>query len=1171
MHSGAAADTGASSPLTFGIVNAAGGAAAGNVIFVTPDASYNQVSLQITLASGQTTLAPGTIPAPDSPPGPGAGTTIYVDLSSLQLLASTWDQITFDGTGWSFQAFADQGVVGMTPAGSPIPLSAEGITIAVHGLVVPTAPASPQASVYASYYNVPGVAGMYASFVVTLQDASGQGSDLSEAIGASLSADGIVTTVEPLPAAENQFALQFTGQQRVAQAGPQTVFFVRFIYGAPRDPYGYGALTDTDSATQFTVLPGADADEWGIDRDPDAQDPTWTLRPPAGVPITGTGAQSVVEISFSNVVTRYQPGPTVMLVSYQDVPGYQDGAFTLVLNKIPHVAIGSLEVTPSPAYMSGGSASVTVSWQVADALTLELIQDSRITPLKRGTSQLPAVLQTELTTFTLRATGAAGAADNTDYKTVQAIALPVINSFTGSPTEIYYGDSSHEVSFSWAVDSPAEVTLTSTGGAFGGQRYGAKAGASGTVTRTQMVTLAPVTAADPVTLTRRLVISAFEPVPRKYDLPFTPTSVLASPAGSFVLLSGPETYVAIADTVQYTSYVGLLTESTAQALAFSADGGTLAVACTDQTVTVWSVVFLGTMAVEFEAPVRIPLDGAPQQLVFSPAGPRIFVTLDRGDLAGQVVSLLYSAGWWTVENTVTVGVQPRGLTLDAAGLRLFVANRGDGTVTVIGLSNGKMDGISSVLRGFSRPTGVAATPNGRQLLVSCAGSGTVVALDPDRPDPKQGATLQVGGAPGMIAMLPAGAYAAVANPAVDAISLIDCSGDPRDARVAGPPVAAGGQGEGITASPDGRLVFAPAADGFVVVTLATYQALDVAPSLANHPTGVAVTPAGDQVFAWHDAQILAHPPRPGILAYQPVSGVTSELLAGRNVLRLVVSPDPTAAEAFAILQGDGALYRIATGTLETSTRPLGLPAGSAPLALAVSGEGQTLFVVAGNAGRNLMLIVLERQDNGWTRVQTLTLDRLSAGERILLQSTPDGTTLFLVDVAAAQGLVLRQAGATYTLSPTVIFGDWSAPRDLAILPDGSTAYVLNTGWAPKGPPENSFTVVDVASLSERVVTLPYPYLSLTGLQPSPDGRLLFATDTNAAALRVFDPRSLRLLETIRLSATPGMVAGCSGLAVMPDGSRIFTANTESHNLSIVEQVQLGTGPAAAGAQRASRR
>jgi hypothetical protein len=60
--------------------------------------------------------------------------------------------------------------------------------------------------------------------------------------------------------------------------------------------------------------------------------------------IGGTGAQLIVAIKFSNVETALQPGPTAMPIAYANVPGYRDGTFALVLNKVAHASIhpGSL-------------------------------------------------------------------------------------------------------------------------------------------------------------------------------------------------------------------------------------------------------------------------------------------------------------------------------------------------------------------------------------------------------------------------------------------------------------------------------------------------------------------------------------------------------------------------------------------------------------------------------------------------------------------------------------------------------------------------------------------------------------------------------------------------------------------------------------------------------------
>ena len=113
-----------------------------------------------------------------------------------------------------------------------------------------------------------------------------------------------------------------------------------------------------------------------ITRKGSAQSPYWALQPPAGAPIVGTGEQAVVEIKFSNVVTTYQPGPTVMLIQYLDVPWYEGGAFERVLDKVAHAVIHTLAVSPNPAPLSeDGTANVTVSWKTSDATALALAQD----------------------------------------------------------------------------------------------------------------------------------------------------------------------------------------------------------------------------------------------------------------------------------------------------------------------------------------------------------------------------------------------------------------------------------------------------------------------------------------------------------------------------------------------------------------------------------------------------------------------------------------------------------------------------------------------------------------------------------------------------------------------------------------------------------------------------
>ncbi|WP_198364149.1 beta-propeller fold lactonase family protein [Burkholderia ubonensis] len=1144
--------------LAFQIVNDAGGTPVPNVIYITSDASYNKVSLQVQLSARSTQLSPGTIPAPETPPS--SGTTLYIDLSALQLSATVWDALSLSADDWTFKTFPDEGVFGMTPT-KPITFysgTAGVIKIEIDGITVPEPLSQTQQQLYATYYGVPDVDGMNSTFAVVLQNRPDGGEDLSKLIAVSLSANGIVNSPPPLKAC-NAFALQFSSNQQLqVTAGPDTLFTVGFVYGGPQDKDGFGALTNVPSAQQIEATKGLNAEQWIMKGYKNVESPYWTLQPPANAPIVGTGAQSIVEIDFANVVTPYQPGPTVMLVSYTKVPGYRDGAFALVLNKVAHAQIISLQVVPNPTCFSDGSANVTVSWKTANAQALLLTQNFKTTPVT-GLTQIPAVLDAESTTFTLHAIGAPGTVENEDFKSVTAIALPVVNSFVGTPTEIFSGSLSHDAAFAWSVDSTDGVTLSSTGGAFSGQTFNPVGSTTVSIDEPQMITLAPTTAVNPLTLTRRLVISAFTPTPASYSPSPAPGAVAVSPAGPFVLTGAAgASGLNVLDTVSYTSIGSVLTGHNAVAIAFSSDGSLVATANTDNTVSIISVSQGSNGLPEFGAAKTVTLGAPPRALTFSANGPRVFVVVDGASQgqAGQVASIRNSGGVWGIEGTVTVGQKPVGLTVDAAGSRLFVANSGDDTVTTVGLTqDGALGGTATIHNVPGAPTGIAASPSGQQLLVSCATTGAVLVLDPNHPETGQRKTLAVGRSPGQMSITPNGVYAFVVNTADGTVSLIDCSGLPAHASVAGGPITVGGQPASIAVSPEGLQVLVGTGANLAVVTLASYEASSNIASIPNRPTSVESFVDGSAVFAWHDASIPSSV-NPGILVSTVQPTAPRNVLADKNVLRCVASPDPRSGQAFAIVQSDPTLYVIDIESLTPTPQPLRLDAGAAPVALAISGEGDTVWIIAKDGKQALSLAELTLSTaNGnpvWTQTQnTVPLFQTTAYERILLRATPDGTTLFVVETVAAQAHVIRHTGHAYTLLPRVIAGDVSI-IDLAVQPDGRTAYLLN-----QGSDTNTITVIDVASLGSHVAAVPQKFVNLRALQPSPDGRKLFAVDTSAAALRVVDPLSLRIVQTIPMQNGGSTLGSSSALSVAPDGSRIFIAHTDSQKVSFVEQIQMG--------------
>lgn len=1148
------ADTGGASDgaqLTFAIENGAGGKSTANVVFITDDAGYNKISLEIQLSTGSATLAPGTIPDPSNPPS--TGTTIYIDLSALAMTPEVWTKIAVSDPSWDYKTFADEQVIGLTPKVSVLIGGAAGAAaVPIDGIEVTSTGGSAQKQLYGQFSNVPGVSGEYSSFSVALQNPPSADKPLGEAIAFALSKQGIVNSPTANLAAANAFGLQLLGQPgEQATATADTVFTVGFVYGEPRDSYGYGALTTRAAATQIGAEKGLNADGWKVTPSTGLENPIWTLKPPAGQPIVGAGVDAVVEIDFSNIVTHYQPGPTVMLISWTGVQGYADGAAALVLQKVAHAQITSLQVLPNPSVFSGGEAEVTVSWTVEGNPELLLTQNFVTKPVT-GTSQRIATLDAEQTTFQLQATGDPGTVPNVDFATVVATALPKVNSFIGGPTEIYSGQYGQQASFYWTVDSVQGVLLSSTGGAFSGQGYGATGNASVSLNGPQMITMAPVTVSEQDALSRRLVVSAFTPSPAGYS-GVAGKAVAASPTGPFLLMGGANGLTAY-DTAQYNALGSVPTGHAATALAFSADGSVVAVANADSTISFVPVTEGPDGTPQFGTVATVQVPGAPQAMVFSPDAQKLFATIPGvSGQAGTVVSLVSQDGQFGVADEATVGAAPSGLTLDAAGSRLFVANSGDDTVSMIGITeHGGLGNVTShnVVGG---PTGIAATPDGKQLLVTCAKAGTVVAIDPNHFDTAARATVTVGASPGPIVLLPSGAYAFIGSTGGGTLSLIGCGGSLSSVAMLGSHIAIGGSITDLAVTPEGLQVLAATSDGLSAVALATYQSADVTPSIPIQPTNVETSPDGLTLYVWRNANMPVAPGQTGVIAYNVQSTNTSECLGGKAILQLAVSPDPGSPVTAAIVLNDPSLYLV-DDQLQASQVALNLPAGAKPVALAVAGDGDTLWVAVVDGAHALTLVTLKRDlghsDATWNQAPNLPLYTASGSGPFLLRSTPDGSSLFLVDVAAATVRVVRAGGSGYALDPTVISGDVEA-LDVTVLPDGSAAFVLNSGTTA-----NTITAINTATLHSRVAIVPGANISLMGLRSSPDGRRLFATDPNGAMLRILDPASLRVVQNVNLASTPAKATGARGLAVMPDGSAVWVAAMLSSNLACVEQIQM---------------
>lgn len=166
-----------------------------------------------------------------------------------------------------------------------------------------------------------------------------------------------------------------------------------------------------------------------------------------------------------------------------------------------------------------------------------------------------------------------------------------------------------------------------------------------------------------------------------------------------------------------------------------------------------------------------------------------------------------------IVGTVTVGKGAAGLSINKAGNLALVANRAEGTVSVLTISGTTVAEVAKVKVGDEKsgPSGVSFMPDGKSALVSMDGENsnkiTVLAIDGNKVELAK-RDINAGIRPYGIDISTKGGIAVVANIGrgggdADTISVIDVKANP--ARVVNT-VTVGQTPEGIKMSPDGNYV-----------------------------------------------------------------------------------------------------------------------------------------------------------------------------------------------------------------------------------------------------------------------------------------------------------------------------------------------------------------------------
>lgn len=164
-------------------------------------------------------------------------------------------------------------------------------------------------------------------------------------------------------------------------------------------------------------------------------------------------------------------------------------------------------------------------------------------------------------------------------------------------------------------------------------------------------------------------------------------------------------------------------------------------------------------------------------------------------------------------------------------------------------------------------------------------------------------------------------------------------------------------------------------------------------------------------------------------------------------------------------------------------------------------------------------------------------ERARKGSSLRLSS--DGGLLFVTSNSygdfSAQSRVSIFDTVTRLVVAQVSVGSGAA--DVAILPDNSRAYVVNTT-------SNTVSVVDLTSFT--VVATVAVQSAPSRIVATPDGSAVYVTNNGSGTVSKITTTNNSVAATIAVGTNP------QGLDISPDGSRLFVANSGSNGVSVID-------------------
>jgi YVTN family beta-propeller protein len=407
----------------------------------------------------------------------------------------------------------------------------------------------------------------------------------------------------------------------------------------------------------------------------------------------------------------------------------------------------------------------------------------------------------------------------------------------------------------------------------------------------------------------------------------------------------------------------------------------------------------------------------------------------------------------------------------AAARDAFVVNTGSGSVEMIDTASDET--VDDPIDVGSAPGGIAITPDGKRAYVTNFESESVSVIDT-----VSGAavtTIAVGLHPRGVAINPDGTRAYVANEGSNSVSVIDTASN----ETVGLPITVGAEPLGIAITPDGtRAYVANWSPGSVsVIDTASNETVGLPIPVGSNPVAVAITPDGTRAYVTNRGS-------DSVSAIDTASGaVATPITVGDGPMGVAITPD--GGRAYVADENSNGVSVIDTESDDVVGGPITV--GEWPRGIAITPDGKRAYVTNWFSD-NVSVID--------TASGALVGDEIPVGDKPLgIAITPDQPPLAsLVPALGTAGHPVRfDASASQDSDGQIASYDWDFGDGQKALDAGPTP--THTYSAP-GTYRATVTVTDSEGCSTAFV--------FTGLTASCNGSSL-ASATSTVQVTHGDP------------------------------------------------------------------